>query len=106
MTNNISRSLANESSAKLFHGSKLFGPCLLPGMKDVRYDDKQDGLQAESVLGLGRPLWTTKRGLRIEAQLAFARAKLLTTGEYKFKIDNETLYHQDLAILICRLGLF
>jgi hypothetical protein len=41
-TANFSPSRENDPSARAFHGSKLFDPYLLPGTKDVRYDDKQD----------------------------------------------------------------
>jgi hypothetical protein len=30
-------------------------------MKDVRYNDEKGWLHDESVVGLGRPLWTAKR---------------------------------------------
>jgi hypothetical protein len=46
---------------RVSRGILLFDPYLLPGMKDVRYNDEKGWLHDESVVGLGRPLWTAKR---------------------------------------------
>jgi hypothetical protein len=58
-TPNFAPTMVRDSSARQFQGDQLFDPYLLPDMNDVRYDDKQDWLEDESVVGLGRPLWTT-----------------------------------------------
>jgi hypothetical protein len=106
-TENFSPSMAYDPSARVTQGYKLFDPYLLPGMNDVRYDDKQDWLEEESIVGLGRPLWTTtRRSGSIEGLLYFARTKLLATPDTKFDNNDEARYRQDIAVLLCRLGLF
>jgi hypothetical protein len=100
-------SIPYSPSARMFQGSNLFNPFLLPGMKDVRYDDNQDWLQDESVVGLGRPMWAAKRRKGgIGALQEIARLKLLTRRESKFNDNGDTSYRQDLAVVLCRLGLF
>ena len=101
-TANFSPSSQYDPSARAYRGSLLFDPYLLPGMKDVRNGNKQDWLQEESVVGQGRPLWTAKLpDGNIEELQEFARRKLI--GDSK---DIEASYRQDVAAMVCRLGLF
>jgi hypothetical protein len=76
-------------------------------MHDVRYDDEQDWLNVESVVGLGRPLWTTRfQDRRIVFLQKFALLKLLKQTKFESDHNYKPSHRQNMAVLLCRLGLF
>jgi hypothetical protein len=76
-------------------------------MHDVRYDDEQDWLNVESVVGFGRPLWTTRfQDRSIVFLQKFARLKLLKRTKSESDNNSKPSLRQNMAVLLCRLGLF